>query len=85
MPHPAAGLVDDIARVRTAQDRELVRLGRGPTLDEQREMADFAAEHRQLFADLELSLPRALQRPVRPRTGASGSRSARSCWSPRSL
>jgi hypothetical protein len=57
MPHPAAGLVEDIARVRSAQDRELARLGRGPTVDQQREMAAFAAQHRELFADLEMTVP----------------------------
>lgn len=57
MPHPAAALVDDILTVRAAQDRELARLGRGPTLNEQREMADLGAQHRELFADLEMSLP----------------------------
>jgi len=57
MPHPAIALADDIVRVRAEQDRQLDRLGRAPTLDEQREMADLAAQHRELFADLEMSVP----------------------------
>ena len=62
----AAAIADGLARVHTAQERELDRLGRAPTLAEQREMGEFAARHRQLFADLELSVPApaATARPI---------------------
>jgi hypothetical protein len=59
-------VADEIARIRGEQEWALAGLGgRGPTLEEQRRMADLAAEHRQLFAALELALPqpRATDRP----------------------
>jgi hypothetical protein len=53
-----AAIVEDINHVRTAQQRELERLGgRAPSLEEQRAMQLMAREHRQLFEDLEMSVP----------------------------
>jgi hypothetical protein len=52
-----AALAEDIIRTRNAQNRELERLGHAPTLEQQREIADIAAQHRELFADLEMSVP----------------------------
>jgi hypothetical protein len=52
-----AALVEDINHVRTAQQRELERLGSAPSLEQQRAMQLLAKQHKQLFEDLELNLP----------------------------
>jgi hypothetical protein len=52
-----AALVEDIVRHREDQNIRLEALGHGPSLEQQRQMADIAERHRQLFADLEMTLP----------------------------
>src|SRR5262249_13855805 len=48
---------NDIALLRRGQDRAFSRLGSAPSLTEQRHIEDIANSHKQLFADLELSVP----------------------------
>jgi hypothetical protein len=57
MQHMRAALVDEIHRVRHQQAAELARLGDAPSLQQQRQITDLAARHRQLFNDLELNMP----------------------------
>jgi hypothetical protein len=57
MRSSAAQIIEDIHQVRSQQERDLERLGHAPSLTEQREMADIADQRRQLFQDLEMSLP----------------------------
>jgi hypothetical protein len=67
MQSTAAAIVEDIHAVRNAQDRAFARLGgTGPSLQQQRQIADDGARLRELFADLELELPKpgATDRPM---------------------
>ena len=55
---PAARIVEDIHSIRRDQDRALDRLhGHSPDLDQLKEMNDAANRHRELFADLEMTVP----------------------------